>query len=632
MSTEGPATVHYEVYTLNGQRWTLHARFSRGEKEQALNEAKVVERSIGIAAKVVRETYYPSSNVSEELQLYAGDSLLRANAEKISAAPPGRNRSGGRGASSSQAVSATSGKGQDGSKGLALPGARTSMGILLKLALIVSAALTIAGAVTGVANMMFQNMPSGRIGLSEEALSLTLFAIFVLTFLGTALPMAMTAISWTSGGNNKAAPAIAPAPPPPQPLRQKKRKAAAAVDDQPLDDLDGETDDIDWSGDDSGDDEPLLPPAEEAGENDSKEMLEEPAAEPPPPDTEPPIEIPSDRTEPEDSEETASIEIIKMSMMRFLNKILSEIKKTKPSLDSYNIFGIDLVLAGAIDALGDEHHLETQDKRDILKSAIEVLGTKPATAQVFVDKMEDYLVETKYLAMIQAGRSSMEAFLAGEDPEQDQLSKVFQVWNKPQQGPQIGPRIQTVLFTDMVGSTDLTQSRGDHAAQHIVRRHNSIVRTALAEFSGKEIKHTGDGIMAAFSSAANGVEACVAIQKAIAQHNEKHTDQPLHVRIGINAGEPIEEEDDLFGTTVQLAARVCAKTGTDEIFCTNVVRELSAGKGLIFIDQGVFELKGFKEPIALFQVLWNPAEIARATEQEMTRAAEAASAPSATDA
>ncbi len=116
----------------------------------------------------------------------------------------------------------------------------------------------------------------------------------------------------------------------------------------------------------------------------------------------------------------------------------------------------------------------------------------------------------------------------------------------------------------------------------MVRRHNSIVRTALAEFAGKEIKHTGDGIMASFASTANGVEAAIIIQRACAIHNDKHPDLPLHLRIGINAGEPIQEEDDLFGTTVQLSARVCAKAGTDEILCTNVVRELSARKGSAF--------------------------------------------------
>jgi class 3 adenylate cyclase len=199
----------------------------------------------------------------------------------------------------------------------------------------------------------------------------------------------------------------------------------------------------------------------------------------------------------------------------------------------------------------------------------------------------------------------MESFLAGHDTMQDGMGQVFEQWNKPQSAaPATASRIMTVMFTDMVGSTDLTQAQGDAAAQNLVRRHNSIVRNALAQYSGKEIKHTGDGIMASFGSAANGVEAAIAIQRAIARNNAAAPDTTLHIRIGINSGEPIEEEEDLFGTTVQLAARVCAKCDTDDILCSNVVKELSSGRGLNFVSIGGQSLKGFKEQIMLYQVVW----------------------------
>ena len=161
----------------------------------------------------------------------------------------------------------------------------------------------------------------------------------------------------------------------------------------------------------------------------------------------------------------------------------------------------------------------------------------------------------------------------------------------------------TVVFTDMVGSTDMTQAKGDQAAQIIVRRHNSIVRAALNEYGGKQIKHTGDGIMAAFPSPASGVEAAVAIQRAVAANNARFPDQTLHLRIGINAGEPIEEEEDLFGATVQLAARTCAAAGTDQIVCTNVVRELTGNKAS-FAARGPTTLKGFSEKVTLYEVGW----------------------------
>jgi class 3 adenylate cyclase len=212
------------------------------------------------------------------------------------------------------------------------------------------------------------------------------------------------------------------------------------------------------------------------------------------------------------------------------------------------------------------------------------------------------------MSMLQGGRNAMEGFLAGGEAWERSLAALFEAWNKPHQSGQTTLRIITILFTDMVGSTDLTQSRGDAAAQDLIRRHNGIVRGALADWSGKEIKHTGDGIMASFASSTNAVEAAVAIQKAIAVHNRKREDLQLHLRIGINAGEPIEEEDDLFGSTVQLAARVCAQSGTNQIYCTNVVRELTAAKAQVFASRGDHQLKGFKDPVQLFEVLWDTAQ------------------------
>lgn len=205
--------------------------------------------------------------------------------------------------------------------------------------------------------------------------------------------------------------------------------------------------------------------------------------------------------------------------------------------------------------------------------------------------------------MVQAGRDAMGDFMLGDEAGAHRaLRDAFMEWTKKSDKK---AQIVTVMFTDMVGSTDMTQARGDAAAQEVVRRHNSIVRGALAQFGGKEIKHTGDGIMASFSTAAAGVEATIAIQRQVNQHNQRQPNLALHLRIGLNAGEPIEEEDDLFGATVQLAARVCAATNSDQTLCTGVVKELSVGKGAAsFIPVGDKYMKGFKDAIPLFEVVW----------------------------
>jgi class 3 adenylate cyclase len=162
----------------------------------------------------------------------------------------------------------------------------------------------------------------------------------------------------------------------------------------------------------------------------------------------------------------------------------------------------------------------------------------------------------------------------------------------------------TILFTDMEGSTTLTQRLGDAKAQEVLRTHNTIVRDALKAHSGSEIKHTGDGIMASFTSASRALECAIAIQRALAQHNESNPDTPIRVRIGLNAGEPVAEEEDLFGTAVQLAARIAAKAEGEEILVGDVVRQLAAGKGFLFSDRGEVALRGFEDPVRLYDVRW----------------------------
>ena len=167
--------------------------------------------------------------------------------------------------------------------------------------------------------------------------------------------------------------------------------------------------------------------------------------------------------------------------------------------------------------------------------------------------------------------------------------------------PTSGPL--TILFTDITSSTPLTQRLGDAKAQELVRAHNAIVREALKTHGGSEIKHTGDGIMASFPSASRALECAVAIQRAVAAR-APDPDALLGVHIGVNAGEPVAEEEDLFGTAVQLARRVCDQADGGEILASDVVRQLVAGKGFLFADRGDVALRGFEDPVRLYEVRW----------------------------
>ncbi|MCH8815246.1 MAG: adenylate/guanylate cyclase domain-containing protein [Chloroflexi bacterium] len=170
--------------------------------------------------------------------------------------------------------------------------------------------------------------------------------------------------------------------------------------------------------------------------------------------------------------------------------------------------------------------------------------------------------------------------------------------------------VHTILFTDVEGSTALTDRLGDAKARDILREHERIVRKALKEHGGSEVKTMGDGFMASFTSATGALECAIALQRAFAERNEGAQQAALlRIRIGLNAGEPIAEDDpggrgDLFGTAVNMAARICAKAEGGEILASNVVRELVAGKGFLFSDRGETEMRGFEDPVRVYEVRW----------------------------
>ncbi|PYK39482.1 MAG: DUF4242 domain-containing protein [Verrucomicrobia bacterium] len=166
------------------------------------------------------------------------------------------------------------------------------------------------------------------------------------------------------------------------------------------------------------------------------------------------------------------------------------------------------------------------------------------------------------------------------------------------------PGIRTVLFTDIVDSTAFTQSMGDEAAMALFDVHNSVVRNALANSSGREVKHTGDGIMASFVSAASAVRCAIQIQRKLDRHAEANPERPLKVRVGAAAGEPVEQNNDLFGSTVQLAARLCGHAQPEQILVSNAIPDLCIGKGLLFEDVGEVVLKGFGSPVRAHAAVW----------------------------
>src|SRR3954451_12999325 len=163
----------------------------------------------------------------------------------------------------------------------------------------------------------------------------------------------------------------------------------------------------------------------------------------------------------------------------------------------------------------------------------------------------------------------------------------------------------TILFTDLVGSTDLSTQMGDVAADQLRRDHFSDLRGAIAETGGREVKTIGDAIMVTYPSAADALAGAVAMQRSVARRNRRADGQPLAMRVGISAGDATFEDDDWFGTPVVEASRLCHEAAGGQILVSDLVRMLAGSRCEYEVRfLGTRELKGLPDPLAICDVEW----------------------------
>jgi class 3 adenylate cyclase len=161
---------------------------------------------------------------------------------------------------------------------------------------------------------------------------------------------------------------------------------------------------------------------------------------------------------------------------------------------------------------------------------------------------------------------------------------------------------RTILFTDLRGSTAILEQVGQAAFMVLLTEHDLIIRRALVAAHGREVKHTGDGIMAAFDDVASALECSIAIQAGFSARSAQHQTPELRVRIGVAAGEPVDHNDDLFGPTVTLASRICDAANPGGILTSDVVCDMGKQRGFTFDEGRDVVLKGFSGPTRVFEL------------------------------
>jgi class 3 adenylate cyclase len=165
----------------------------------------------------------------------------------------------------------------------------------------------------------------------------------------------------------------------------------------------------------------------------------------------------------------------------------------------------------------------------------------------------------------------------------------------------------TLLFTDLVGSTELLEALGEDAAERLRREHFAILRRAAAEHGGEEVKSLGDGLMLVFASAAAALACAASMQQRISAQRSTRSDGAPGLRIGVNAGEVIRAEHDYFGAPVVIAKRLCDEAGAGQALLSDVVRALAGSRcDYPLVSRGPLRLKGLAEPVAAFELDWRP--------------------------
>lgn len=602
-------------------RWSIHAQFGAAQREKAIEEAKKIEKTPGFdAVKVVKETYDSDLGNHQDTTIYRGP---KGAEEHKGFRDIGAGRDDGGGGGGDWSMSRSDDDDDDYYDDYDAPKKRrasnansitaTATGVVVKMLMLALVSLLVSGGFAVAFSWYFSGKMLFGYKISGTVEANAIFLVFVASFLLTASTLAVTYLRNIRLKGRQAAGGTTVQRSTGSSVNSILDKAVATLGQPPANTIEIDVEKPEGSIGDWRE----QAKAEEAarGETDdaaNQRLRDELDTE----DTKRGVTLEAEKygaAQDQQPQLDAAGEKQKAYMMKFLGQLLDVTGQDKKKLDNFTKFGINLFLAGACESLSSKRDLEASTRSRILADSVQVMGFKKSHASSFADRYEEYLLQdSRYMSMFQAGRNAMASHLTDNASGPSHLKTALEDWNKPKP-KEAQARVVAVLFTDIAGSTALTQELGDAGAQEVVRAHNKIVRENLTRYHGREVKHTGDGMMCSFDQPTNAVEASIEIQKETIQLRGSNPALPLKLKIGINAGEPIAEDNDLFGTTVQLAARIVDKAQADQIFVSETVRGICTGKGISFKAAGGFAMKGFEGDVNLYEVMWQSGNAAKAS-------------------
>jgi class 3 adenylate cyclase len=308
-------------------------------------------------------------------------------------------------------------------------------------------------------------------------------------------------------------------------------------------------------------------------------------------------------------------ELIAQQVLRlqsFASEMMTELGPRAQTLQAFDRYGLNLYLAGATQELAWREKLTHSTTASILTNVLTEQGTSLEAARAFCDRLETAANRERFRAMIDAGRAAMTASLDSQPiPPEVNVTTMLNAWSNPHGTAETVQRF-AVLLTDLVGSTDATRKLGNTGAQRMVRAHNAIVRDALKNCRGTEVKHTGDGILCLFKSPIDAANAGVQIQQDAMAYVRDNPDIPLAIRLGVDYGEVSKDEaGEYFGPAISAIEGICDAGGTGDVAVSPSVKDQSQGSNLEFIELTPSPSAKLFVP-GLFKVFWQPKPVYKA--------------------
>lgn len=625
----------YEVYYYQNGRWSLHASYEGDQRDEAVAEAMSVEAKLGYPARLVKETFYPETNTSDESIAWQGakakmvgdaDNMFgqKKNAapkSEAKKAPPPRpapaRETPKRPARPAVQAARKPGKPKKKTKD------RSTLGKVVFSFLVSGAIAVVTATIAAFFVAYYQSMelvsPEDRLPLISGAFVM-MFFVSLIVMLNNQFELLKVILRRDAKTPAKRPPAAQSQ----QPKTKVKRAPSAQEDEFDQIEIERGQEEIDEiteadeeeTADEEVQEEDELPPDLDAEMGDSESHIAEPEptqdqpqpvemqSPPEPAKPQPKAELkeqpaPKPDPKPQNQNESEARQIF----ASFVTQAQGNVRQDIGDLNPVSRFGMSLLLAGAVSSLGQSKKLTRDPQIGILKQGLKAIGNTSDRTETFCAELPGYGKNPRYTGMIQNGSKAMTSYLGGSQTATQGMGTMLQEWSKPEKRPSV-PSVFTFLFTDIAGSTAMTQQLGNAGAQKAVRAHNTAVRNAIAGVGGREVKHTGDGIMAVFGDSPSAVMASIQMQRDIYAHNAANPSLPLVVRIGINAGEAVEEENDFFGAAVQMTARICSKARDGHIWASQSVVDACKGQRLGFIPRGKYEMKGIQGARPLYEVGW----------------------------